>query len=109
MEGELWVDSKQERLAAMNGRLVEDVKFGNGLLGHLNKGGRFEVRQAEVGAGHWEMAAMAVDMKGKALLFKTINVQQTETRSDFQRMPDDLTVAQAADILNRQIVVADNR
>ena len=109
MEGELWVDSKQERLAAMNGRLVEDVKFGGGLLGHLNKGGHFEVRQAEVAAGHWEMAAMTVDMKGKALLFKTINVQQTETRSDFQRMPDDLTVAQAADILNRQIVVADNR
>jgi len=109
MEGELWVDSKQERLAAMNGRLVEDVTFGGGLLGHLNKGGRFEVWQAEVGADHWEMAAMAVDMKGKALLFKTINVQQTETRSDFQRMPDDLTVAQAADILNRQIVVADNR
>src|ERR1017187_1918617 len=48
MEGELWVDSKQERLAAMNGRLVEDVKFGGGLLAHLNKGGRFEVRQAEV-------------------------------------------------------------
>lgn len=109
MEGELWVDGQQERLAAMNGRLMEDVKFGGGLLGHLNKGGHFEVRQAEVAAGHWEMAAMAVDMKGKALLFKTINVQQTETRSDFQRVADDLTLTQAADILSGQIVVAENR
>jgi hypothetical protein len=109
MEGEVWVDGRQERLAAMNGRLMEDVKFGGGLLGHLNKGGHFEVRQEEVAAGHWEMAAMAVDMKGKALLFKTINVQQTETRSDFQRVPDDLTLTQAADILSGQIVVAENR
>ena len=109
MEGEVWVDVKQERLAAMNGRLMEDVKFGGGLLGHLNKGGHFEVRQAEVAAGHWEMAAMAVDMKGKALFFKTINVQQTETRSDFQPVADDLTLTQAADILSGQIVVAENR
>lgn len=41
LEGEVWVDVKQERLAAMNGRLMEDVKFGGGLLGHLNKGGPF--------------------------------------------------------------------
>ncbi|MGA3315690.1 MAG: hypothetical protein ABSC64_04545 [Candidatus Korobacteraceae bacterium] len=109
MEGELWVDVKQQRLAAMNGRLMENVKFGGGLLGHLNKGGHFEVRQAEVAAGHWEMAAMTVDMRGKALLFKTINVQQTETRSDFQRVADDLTLTQAADILSGQVVVAENR
>jgi hypothetical protein len=106
MEGELWVEGKQERLAAINGHLMEDVKFGGGLLGHLDKGGRFEVRQVEVAAGHWEMAVMAVDMRGKALLFKTINVQQTETRSDFQRVPDDLTLTQAADILNGQMVIA---
>ncbi|HEV3312141.1 MAG TPA: hypothetical protein VG815_16650, partial [Chloroflexota bacterium] len=106
MEGELWVEGKQERLAAINGHLMEDVKFGGGLLGHLDKGGRFEVRQVEVATGHWEMAVMAVDMRGKALLFKTINVQQTETRSDFQRVPDDLTLTQAADILNGQMVIA---
>jgi len=109
MEGELWVDSKEERLAVLNGRLMEDVKLAGGLLGRLAKGGHFEVRQAEVAAGHWEMAGMTVDMKGKALFFKTTNVQQTENRSDFERVPDDLTLTQAADILNRQIVVAANR
>jgi hypothetical protein len=109
IRGELWVDSKHERLAAINGRLMEDVKFGGGLLGHLEKGGHFEVRQAEVAPGHWDMTFMAVDMKGKALLFKSIKVQQIEKRSDFERVPDDLTLAQAADMLNRQIVVADNR
>jgi hypothetical protein len=41
MEGEMWVDCKQERLAAFNGQLKQDVNFGFGLLGHLDKGGHF--------------------------------------------------------------------
>ena len=38
MQGEMTVDTKQERLAGLNGHLMEDVKFGDGLLGHLDKG-----------------------------------------------------------------------
>jgi hypothetical protein len=109
MEGEMWVDCKQERLAAFNGRLTQDVKFGLGLLGHLDKGGHFEVRQAEVAPGHWDMTTMSLAMTGKALLFKSIGVQKMENRRDFQQVSDDLTLTQAADILNRHIVVADNR
>jgi len=109
MEGEMTVDSKQERLAAINGHLMEDVKFGGGLFGHLDKGGKFEVRQTEVAPGQWEMTVLVVDMKGKVLLFKTIDVQQVESHHDFHRVPDDLTLAEAASILNGRTVVADNR
>jgi hypothetical protein len=109
MEGELWVDCKQERLAAFKGHLTQDVKFGLGLLGHLDKGGHFDVRQAEVVPGHWDMTTMSVEMSGKALLFKNIGVQKMEKRWGFQQVSDDLTLTQAADILNRHIVVADNR
>jgi hypothetical protein len=109
MEGEMTVDAKQQRLAALKGRLMEDVKFGGGVLGHLDKGGRFEVRQTEVAPGHWEMTGLNVDMKGKALLFKTIGVQETENHSDFHRVPDDVTLAEATGILNQQTVVAENR
>jgi len=40
MEGEMSVDSKQERLAEFDGRLMQDVKFGFGLLGQLDRGGQ---------------------------------------------------------------------
>jgi hypothetical protein len=109
MEGEMWVDRKQERLAAFNGRLTQDVKFGLGLLGHLDRGGHFEVRQAEVVPGHWDITTMSLEMTGRALLFKSIEVQKRENRRDFHQVSDDLTLTQAADILNRHIVVADNR
>jgi hypothetical protein len=109
MQGEMMVDIKQERLAALNGYLMEDVKFGGGLLGHLDKGGKFEVRQAEMAPGQWEMTFLCVDMRGKALLFKTISVQETENHSDFNRVADDLTLAEATSILNQQTVIADSR
>jgi hypothetical protein len=96
-------------LVALNGHLMADVKFGGGLLGHLNKGSTFEVGQTEVMPGHWEMTALHVNMEGKALLFKTIEVQVTENHSDFHRVPDNLTLEEAAEILGRQTVVADNR
>jgi hypothetical protein len=109
MEGEMWVDCKQERLAAFNGHLNQDVKFGFGLLGHLDKGGHFEVGQGEVVPGHWDMTSMSVEMTGKAILFKSVGVQKRENRRDFHQVSDDLTLTQAADILNRHVVVADNR
>ena len=90
MEGEMWVDCKQERLAAFNGHLTQDVKFGLGLLGHLDKGGHFEVRQAEVVPGHWDMTTMSLAIIGKALLFKSIGVQKKENRRGFQQVPYDL-------------------
>jgi hypothetical protein len=55
------------------------------------------------------MTALRVGMIGKALLFKTIDVQETENHSDFHRVPDDVTLAEATGILNQQTVVADNR
>ena len=106
MEGEMWVNTKEDRLVKITGHLTHEVKFAGGLLGHLDKGGRFEVRQAEVAPGHWEMVVLNVDMRGKALFFKTIRVQQREYRSSFRRVADNLTLAQAADILRRLTVAA---
>lgn len=55
------------------------------------------------------MTVLSVDMKGKALLLKTIGAHETENHSNFHRVPDVLTLAEATDMLNRQIVVADSR
>jgi hypothetical protein len=75
MEGTVWLDMEQKRLVRMSGVLTSDVKFGWGVLGHLAKGGTFVVEQREVGKGHWELTRLDVDMNGKALFFKTIEVK----------------------------------
>jgi len=106
MQGEMWVHATQRRLMRIRGQLIADVKFAGGWLGHLEKGGYFNVEQREISPGQWDLAFMEVNMKGKALFFKTIAVEQKEYRTDFQTVPDDLTLSEAADILTRQVIVA---
>ena len=106
LAGDLWVDSKQQRLAAIEGQLLNEVKFGGGLFGHLEKGGRFKVKRTEIAPGQWELTEMEIGMRGKALLFKTISVQQKELHRDFERVPDDLTMADAAALLMNKSLVA---
>ncbi len=107
MAGKMWVNSKENRLAEIDGHLIKRVEFGAGLLGHLEKGGQFHVTQREVQPGHWEITALHIHMHGKALFFKNIGVQEDETRSDFQRMPDNLTLAQAAEKLEPRTEAAE--
>ncbi|PYV79781.1 MAG: hypothetical protein DMG96_02860 [Acidobacteria bacterium] len=106
MVGEMWVDARQKRLASINGQLINEVKFGGGLLGHLEKGGQFTVQRAELAPGVWEVTDMTVNMRGRALLFKSICVQQKERHSNFERVADDLSLADAANLLLRQTLVA---
>src|SRR5215510_3279098 len=99
MTGKLWVDRNAMRLAMIEGRLVEDVKFGWGLLGHLDKGGTFKVVQKNVGDNHWDQVFLDINMTGRAVIFKTLNIKQKQILSDFHRVPDDLTIARAYEML----------
>lgn len=102
MEGRMWIDTKQNRLAEIEGHLMKEVKFGGGLLGYLHKGGEFHVKQSEVGSGHWEVTLLHVNMRGRVLFFKTLSVQEDEVRSHFERVADNLTLAEAAQELQKR-------
>jgi len=109
MAGEIWVDAKQQRLVSITGQLIDDVKFAGGLLGHLEKGGQFAVKRTEVAPAQWEVTEMAVNMRGKALFFKTISVQQKELHRNFERVPDDLTISDAVALLLKHSLIAARR
>jgi hypothetical protein len=108
MQGTMWIDRKQYRLARLEGRVIDEVKFGGGVLGHLDKGGTFTVKQAEVGPKHWDMVQLDVHMSGRALFFKTVNVRERELCSKFERIPDDMSLQQAAERLKKTTVAASN-
>jgi hypothetical protein len=102
MTGNVLIDGQSKHLAAINGRLTDDVKFGGGLLGHLEKGGTFLVVRKDVGLGHWQLAVIDIEMNGKAMFFKTINIQQKKSYSNYTRLPDDMTFEEAANVLTEQ-------
>jgi len=109
MAGTLLIDAKSTRLSKLSGHLIEPVNFGGGILGKLQKGGTFEVDQADVGEGHWEMVRLDVHISGRALFFATIKEQQHEVMTDFHEVPPGTTLARSAEMLKDTSDVASKR
>jgi len=108
MQGEILVDAVHYRIASIDGTLFKSVGFGWGILGHLDKGGRFVVHQECVN-NVWEISTMTLHFTGKILLFKSLNIDSTEVYSNFKRIPTDLTFAQAVELLKKEeTALADN-
>jgi len=102
MRGYLLVDPQARRLAKIDGELFKDVEFGWGILGRLDKGGRFLVCQADVGEGAWEITQMNLNITGRILLFKSISLVSDEILSDFRRVPENLSFAQGVQLLRAE-------
>jgi len=100
MEGTMIIDATAMRMAKIDGTMMKDVSIGWGIIGHLDKGGQFIVEQAEVDKGDWEITKMRLNFTGKALIFKSIKIDETDTATDFHRVPK-MTVAQALDFLKK--------
>jgi hypothetical protein len=104
MQGEVLIDKQIRRLARIDGTLFQEVTFGWGILGHLDKGGHFRVQQADLGLGDgaWGITEMHLNMTGKILMFKGLNIVSDEVLSDFHLMPEKLTFAQGVQILKNE-------
>jgi hypothetical protein len=107
MQGYLLIDATEKRLAEINATLFKEVGFGWGILGHLDRGGRFLVEQADVGERNWEITHMELSFTGKILLLKKLSIQSTDTFSDFRPVPSDLTFAQGVELLKKHANQAD--
>ncbi len=84
MAGQVIVARDGNRIRTLRGALTEDVKFGFGFLGRLNKGGSFDIERRQVGGGHWQITESHVHIGGHALLFKNIGQQDDETKTDWK-------------------------
>ncbi|HEY6370361.1 MAG TPA: hypothetical protein VIX37_07260 [Candidatus Sulfotelmatobacter sp.] len=104
MQGYLLIDTRARRIAEINGTLFREVTFGWGIIGHLDKGGHFLVKQGDLGLGDgaWGITEMSLNITGKILLFKGLSMVSDETLSDFRKMPENLTFAQAVEMLKSE-------
>lgn len=109
MQGDMLIDDKAMRIAKIDGTLFKDVNFGWGILGKLDKGGKFLIEQRDVGGGHWEQVREKLQFTGKVLMIKSLDISSDERMTDFREVSANLTVAQALDLLYKgDDVVAEN-
>ena len=99
MRGTLWIDSRYKRMVRMQGSLEEDVDFGFGLLGSVNRGGWFDLQRKQVSGSDWKTDHLEVHMSGRALFFKTIAHETSEERGGFTRVPAGMSFAQGMHML----------
>ncbi|MGC2259694.1 MAG: hypothetical protein WA594_15405, partial [Candidatus Sulfotelmatobacter sp.] len=100
MKGTMVVNTEQNRIVSLRGVLTQDVDFGFGILGQLEKGGTFDVQRTQVGPGIWEITATHIHIQGHMLLFKSISEQQDEVTSHYKPVPPGVSMAAAARMLN---------
>jgi hypothetical protein len=98
MTGELWVDAAQGRVTRLEGHLREDVDFGWGILGRLNKGGWIVIEQADVNNHQWRTVHFQMVMSGR-LLFRTKSFDTQEDQSNYAPVPVGMTYAEAIRLL----------
>jgi hypothetical protein len=102
MQGVMLIDAKQYRIARIDGKLVKEVGFGWGILGHLDKGGQFLVEQSDLGDGSWDASRMKLSFTGRILFFKKLDIESDEVLSDYRRVPAGLSFAQGVALLRKE-------
>lgn len=99
MSGYLLIDRKEMRLHYVEGRLPADLGVGFGLVNV--KAGSYFLTQKAPELGQWRTVRVVSDVRAKAILLKSISRNQNVERKDFERVPDNLTVAQAVVLVEK--------
>ena len=95
MEGDIVVDDEQHRIVSLRGKLINEVKFGWGLLGELDPGSSFDVERRQLAHGIWQITETHVHIQGHAILFHSISDQEDDVKSKFEELPENITLEQA--------------
>jgi len=97
LDGIVFIDLHEKRIGRISGSLGTRVKFGYGLIGHVEQGGATEITRVNLSPGLWETSAERIEIDGRIVMFKTINKHQDESRTGFEPVAPDTTFAQALD------------
>lgn len=101
MSGDLWIDARLKRLSRLEGHLDDNVEFGFGLLGRLDKGGWFRVQRVQVSPTEWKTQHLELHLSGRAVVFKSIAKDTNEVRGGFAAVPAGLNLAQGMRMLDQ--------
>jgi hypothetical protein len=101
MNGKIWINVRYKRLARLDGHVENDVNFGYGVLGRLNKGGWFQMQRTQVSPTEWKTDRLEIHMLGRALMVKSFARDTSESRGGFVPVPVGLNLAQGLSLLQQ--------
>ena len=99
MLGEVLVDKGTMQLHRIEGKVPSDVNLGYGLLGTIHAGSSFSTTHEMEPGGEWKHAMVNTAIEGKVMLFKEIGRNEHVVHTEFKRLPDNVSVADAVALL----------
>jgi hypothetical protein len=97
---EILIQPQQKRLVKIDAHILNEIDFGYGLLGRIEKGGHFVIVRGPVAESRWKTTVLNVHISGRVVFLKSINRDQDVTRSAFKPMPSNTSVQEAVTLLN---------
>jgi hypothetical protein len=101
MSGTVLVDERAMQLHRIEGRIPSDVTMGYGLLGTIHAGSSFSTEHQLEPGGDWKDTMVTMAIEGKALFFKEIGRSEHLVHSEYQRVSDSISVAEAVALVQR--------
>jgi hypothetical protein len=98
MVGTISLKKPDDRLCTLDAKIIRPVEFGYGMLGHIDQGGHFSLARKQVDAKNWKSEHITVHINGRILMLKSLAQDQETVRTDIRIVPQNLTLAQAAQI-----------
>jgi hypothetical protein len=99
LAGDVWIQAEKKRLVKIDAHIVNEIEFGYGFFGRIEKGGHFQIVRAQVAANRWKTTVLNVHISGRVVFFKSINRDQDVTRSAFKPLASNTSVKEAVDLL----------
>ncbi|ADV81652.1 hypothetical protein [Terriglobus saanensis] len=101
MTGTVAVASGSVRVHRLTAHLDQEMSIGFGILATIHAGSSFTTERNEMPTTEWKTTDLDSKIDGRAIFFKTISSHAKYDRTDYHRLPDDLTVAQAVAMLTK--------
>ncbi len=76
LAGEIWIQPQLKRLVKMDAHIMNEIDFGFGLLGKIEKGGTFQIAREQVSDTRWKTSLLDVHISGRIVFFKAISKDQ---------------------------------
>lgn len=99
LKGRVWIDARSRHVVRMEGTVFRGINLGWGIVAHVYPGGKLVLEQADAGGGRWIFTHFTEDITVRALLVKTVKVNERIDASNFQVLPGPMTYQDAIRLL----------
>jgi hypothetical protein len=99
LQGRIWIDTQTHQVVRAEGNIFQSVNLGWGVVAHVYPGGKLLLEQTNAGGGRWIYSHFIEQINVRALMVKTVHVQQDVTASDFQILQGPISYQDAVKLL----------